>query len=190
MTGVAGTVARVFTVTLVAPLELVRTNLQAHGSQVAGKMVHYSGPVDVMRRVYATRGVVGMFNGLWPTLLRDVPFSSVYWTLYEYVRVTARQKAWLNDTGWSTFGVNFVAGAGAGMVASVVTTPFDVVKTHMQVRATVAKNAGESHGTVATIRSIVRSEGVGALMKGMGPRTAKVTPACAIMIRYYFLVMV
>jgi len=139
-TGLAGASARVFTATLVAPLELVRTNLQAHGSQIAGATVGYNGAMDVVHRVYKTNGVRGLFSGLWPTLLRDVPFSFVYWSLYEHIRSMAHESNLLRKSGSATFGINFVAGAIAGMTASIVTTPFDVVKTHMQIRATIAKS--------------------------------------------------
>lgn len=89
-------------------------------------------------------GVTGLWRGLFSTLLRDVPFSAVYWTNYEAI------KSFFGVTTPS-FGFSFFAGAVSGsvrhpifllivlfykfclQVAATLTVPFDVVKTHQQI---------------------------------------------------------
>lgn len=83
-------------------------------------------------------------TGLPPTLLRDVPFSGIYWTCYESI------KGYF-DVTTPSFQFSFLAGAASGMVKSffdtilivneiicpqisaLITTPFDVIKTHRQI---------------------------------------------------------
>lgn len=87
------------------------------------------------------------------------------------------------------FVVAFLAGAGAGSLASVVTHPFDVVKTRIQVEM-YSSGAGQNEstgGTFTQFRHIVRNEGFSTLFTGLLPRLAKVAPACAIMISCYEL---
>lgn len=48
-------------------------------------------------------------SGLPPTVLRDVPFSGIYWSCYESI------KGYFNVTT-PTFQFSFLAGATAGMV--------------------------------------------------------------------------
>ena len=75
----AGPIARTTTVMLSAPLELVRTRVQARAAGKAGSDTIRGVWNDVLR----TEGTAGLFRGVWPTLWRDVPFSMAYWFMYE-----------------------------------------------------------------------------------------------------------
>mmetsp|Transcript_28437 Transcript_28437/g.92140 ORF Transcript_28437/g.92140 Transcript_28437/m.92140 type:complete len:376 (-) Transcript_28437:2069-3196(-) len=213
----AGTVARSSTVVAIAPLELVRTQMQAQRSRLGAVVGALGGAVR-------EHGARSLFRGLFPTLLRDVPFSALYWMGYETIKraitpcAAAASAAEGGDVpagsdGSSTFLRAFAAGAGSGMVAAAVTTPFDVVKTRMQADIFTASASGTSAGgavppgpaaasltlsqqsrlTAQLLRSIVRHEGPRALFAGLTARVAKVAPACAIMIgsyeyaKYFFL---
>lgn len=57
-------------------------------------------------------GVTGLWKGLFSTLLRDVPFSAVYWMNYETI------KSFFGTTTPS-FGFSFLAGAISGSVRTV-----------------------------------------------------------------------
>lgn len=41
---------------------------------------------NALRSLIALRGISGLWQGLTPTLLRDVPFSGVYWGVYESIK--------------------------------------------------------------------------------------------------------
>lgn len=77
---------------------------------------------------------------------------------------------------------NLLAGSSAGAVAAVVTTPFDVVKTRLQVADRLHPRSSRE-----VMREIVAVEGVGGLFKGVVPRAARTAPACAIVIGSYEL---
>ena len=83
-----------------------------------------------------SQGVLGLWNGYTATLLRDVPFSALYWPLYEHTKyllnsysTSANIVVFYNHN----FIINFLSGAVAGSVASTVTLPFDVIKTLKQI---------------------------------------------------------
>ena len=130
-----------------------------------------------------TNGWLSLWRGLVPTLLRDVPFSGIYWTTYELIkpRVTSvllsRAERQPNE---STFAPAFVSGATAGMLAALLTQPFDVVKTHRQMH--LVDNAITTKSICTTI---VRDHGLAGFFAGLVPRVVKVAPACAIMISTY-----
>lgn len=69
------------------------------------------------------------FAGLSSTLLRDVPFSCLYWACYESLK-----KAFVSSESGPPLKFCLCAGAVGGAVAAVITLPFDVVKTHRYTR--------------------------------------------------------
>ncbi|KAM3614323.1 uncharacterized protein V6R79_012729 [Siganus canaliculatus] len=177
----AGAIARVGSATVISPLELIRTKLQAEKQS-------YRELTDCIRSAVHTEGWLSLWRGLGPTLLRDVPFSAMYWYNYELA------KSWLckhHNTREATFTITFVSGAVSGSIASIVTLPFDVVKTRRQVELgeLQARNLSSpvSSSTVSVMRRIVAQDGFTGLFAGFLPRLIKVAPACAIMISTYEL---
>jgi Mitochondrial carrier protein len=70
------------------------------------------------------RGLNGVYNGLGATLLRDVPFTSIQFTIYETLKPQF-EPSMARDA---------IVGAFAGTVAGFVTTPLDVCKTYLQTQ--------------------------------------------------------
>ena len=70
---------------------------------------------------------------------------------------------------------NAIAGGVAGTLAAVATTPLDVVKTQAQV-------GGRTEPVAQAVMRIARSSGVRGLFAGVGPRTARVAAAYAILV--------
>ncbi|KAH9006979.1 mitochondrial carrier [Lactarius hatsudake] len=67
--------------TMVYPLNLVRTRLQASGS--SGHPERYSGIGDVVVKTYRRDGWRGFYRGLVPTLAKVVPSVSISYLVYE-----------------------------------------------------------------------------------------------------------
>ncbi|TSK20195.1 Solute carrier family 25 member 40 [Bagarius yarrelli] len=175
----AGASARVGAATLISPLELIRTKLQSERQS-------YRQLITVIRSAVHTEGWLALWRGLGPTLLRDVPFSAMYWYNYE------KGKAWLcryNKTTEPTFSITFLSGAVSGSIASIVTLPFDVVKTRRQVELGELQarklTPQTSSSTYKVMKRIVAERGFQGLFAGFLPRLIKVAPACAIMISTY-----
>ncbi|KAI9512195.1 mitochondrial carrier [Russula earlei] len=66
---------------MVYPLNLVRTRLQASGS--SGHPERYSGIADVVRKTYGRDGWRGFYRGLVPTLAKVIPSVSISYMVYE-----------------------------------------------------------------------------------------------------------
>lgn len=100
---IAGGLARAVALSIVAPLELVRT-IQAGASSSSSSTTlsismssissssssssasSSSSSMDLLRSIYRTEGLRGLYRGWSPTLVRDVPYSALYWYCFEMFR--------------------------------------------------------------------------------------------------------
>ncbi|EDV27772.1 uncharacterized protein TRIADDRAFT_53797 [Trichoplax adhaerens] len=170
--------ARVTVVTAISPMELVRTKMQA--SKTAG----YGELVRIVYQEARISGVSTLWRGLGTTLMRDLPFSAFYWAGYENFK---KRFNTLTNGKYPNIS-NFSAGATSGMIVAAATTPFDVVKTHLQVDMgeTNSKNGSQKVPSMFAIMNNIRQQyGVRGLYTGVAARVIKVAPASAIMISTY-----
>lgn len=182
----AGSAARVVSVSLTIPFEVVRTRVQALDANLGRT------PRMEIANLIRNEGYRSFWKGLGPMLARDVPFSGLYWFLFEKIKSALKDVAPAPSTTAlisPDVKLAFVSGAAAGSLAAFVTTPFDVLKTRQQVE--VACKASDPNckppGVFHLISDILRSEGPQRLFAGAVPRTLRVAPACAIMIGSYEL---
>lgn len=178
---IAGMSARIFAVTVVNPLELIRTKMQS-------ERMSYREVGKAFSKMIGQYGVRGLFKGLPPTIMRDTPFSSIYWTSYETFKKYKKLQQ-------PDFYQSFVGGALSGSIAAAITCPFDVIKTHQQIEFgekfmdpngdTGLRKRQKQTSMSQTMRNIIKASGVRGFFAGLTPRLFKVTPACAIMISSY-----
>jgi len=172
----AGITARTFISTIASPLELIRTNLQSTPSSSSNPNTLRS-VISSIANLVQKQGPTTLWKGLGASLWRDVPFSGLYWANYEGL------KSWFNRNGREGTSVAFASGAMSGIIAALVTSPFDVLKTRRQ--ALIMSTPSHKTATFPLLRQMVQTEGYSALYTGIGPRIAKIAPACGVMIACY-----
>ncbi|KAE9553259.1 hypothetical protein FO519_003517 [Halicephalobus sp. NKZ332] len=175
-----GVFSRTAAVTIVSPLEMIRTKMQS-------EQISYYQIGKALKSMIKSDGYSSLFRGLAPTIMRDIPFSAIYWTSFE-----ALKKRFLEHFGQkkTTFGISFTCGAISGTIAAVVTQPFDLVKTQRQITLGEVGNGIQTFrvnetSTMNVIRKLVETRGYRAIFAGLTPRVVKVAPACATMIATY-----
>ncbi|XP_054910011.1 mitochondrial glutamate carrier 1-like [Poeciliopsis prolifica] len=135
-----------------------------------------------------TRGLAGLYRGAGATLMRDVPFSMIYFPLFANLNALGREgsEGQADVQAQAPFWQSFVAGCSAGSVAAVAVTPLDVIKTRLQ---TLQKGDGEDsyRGIVDCTRRIMRREGPSAFLKGAACRALVIAPLFGIAQGVYFL---
>ncbi|MBN3323074.1 GHC1 protein, partial [Atractosteus spatula] len=149
------------------------------------------GPAPLVRKVSATQiaqellrtqGIQGLYKGLGATLMRDVPFSVVYFPLFAHINRLGQPSPEEN----APFYHSFLAGCIAGSTAAVAVNPCDVVKTRLQ---SLNKGANEEsyNGVIDCVSKILRKEGPSAFLKGAGCRALVIAPLFGIAQVMYFV---
>ena len=136
--------------------------------------------VRVTAESVRTAGIRTLFLGYSATILRDVPFSGIYFCCYEFSKPYLRL---MNSL--SIDSQNFIAAGCAAAIAGTLTLPFDVIKTRQQMLLGDKLVGTSKISFISTYKHIVTNDGPRALLSGFGPRLLKVIPACAIMMSSY-----
>jgi solute carrier family 25 aspartate/glutamate transporter 12/13 len=116
-------------------------------------------------------GLMGLYKGASACLLRDVPFSMIYFPTYNHLK-----RDMFGESQTKKLGVLqlLTAGAIAGMPAAYLTTPCDVIKTRLQVEA--RKGEATYTGLTDAARKILKDEGFKAFFKGGPARILRSSP--------------
>merc|ERR1711988_849277 len=113
---------------------MIRTQIQSQHLKIS-----YDKMMSILVNGVRVNGIKSLWRGLVPTLLRDVPLSGIYWSLYETMKPIVTGSLFRGDSSHDTkatgtaFGPSFISGALSGMMAAALTHPFDVVKTHRPI---------------------------------------------------------
>ncbi|KAJ2497210.1 carnitine transporter [Coemansia sp. RSA 1972] len=166
----AGGFSAIPTTALMTPMERIKCTLQVSSGNGAGAA--YKGPIDAAMGIIRSGGITNLFKGTCATLLRDVPGSVAYFGAYELIK-----KALTNQSAGqgSISPVAIVTAGGlAGMANWAVAIPPDVLKSRLQTAPD-----GKYTGVRQVFIEMMRTEGAGALFRGMGPALLRAFPANA-----------
>ncbi|KAF4094822.1 mitochondrial glutamate carrier 1 [Onychostoma macrolepis] len=191
----AGCGAGTCQVIITTPMEMLKIQLQDAGRieaqrKLMPQAVTPGGPVEVKsptamqltRQLLKEKGIAGLYKGLGATLLRDVPFSIIYFPLFANLNNLGKRGA----DGPAPFYVSFISGCAAGSTAAVAVNPVDVIKTRLQ-SLTRGSQEDTYSGVSDCIRKILRNEGPGAFLKGAYCRALVIAPLFGIAQVVYFL---
>ncbi|CAM6014905.1 unnamed protein product [Sphagnum balticum] len=161
---------------IVTPFEVVKIRLQQQKG-LGRELLKYKGPVHCATTIIREEGVLGLWAGAAPTVMRNGTNQAVMFT----AKNMCDNLLWHKQEG---DGVtlqpyqSMTSGFLAGFAGPVCTGPFDVVKTRL-----MAQSASEIRykGMVHALGRIYTEEGLFALWKGLVPRLMRIPPGQAIM---------
>ncbi|KAH8554760.1 mitochondrial carrier domain-containing protein [Umbelopsis sp. PMI_123] len=175
---VAGGSAGASQVVFTNPLEIVKIRLQIQGEQAKNLDVPKRSAIWIVKNL----GIVGLYKGASACLLRDVPFSAIYFPVYAHLKKDVFHEGPEHKL---TIGELLTAGAIAGMPAAYFTTPADVIKTRLQVEA--RKGQTTYNGIADAARKIYAEEGFKAFFKGGPARIFRSSPQFGVTLTVYEL---
>lgn len=148
--------------TLTSPLDVVKILNQVGTPEGKGGFLRSVG------LIYRSEGLGAFFKGNLMAILRLFPYNAIQFTAYNEIRshVPPRNRY---------AHVDFIAGAGAGIIATVITYPLDMLKTRLTTNH-VQKGRAHYKGILDAVKTIAREEGTLALYKGLWTSVLGVIP--------------
>ena len=177
---VAGGGAGASQVIFTNPLEIVKIRLQVQGEAIKRGLMTAAEKQSAMS-IVRELGLSGLYKGSSACLLRDIPFSAIYFPTYAKMK-----RHFSNEDGTpSSAGHLLLAGAIAGVPAAGLVTPADVIKTRLQVKY----KAGDIQyrGIMDCAANIMRTEGFTAFWKGAIARVCRSSPQFGVTLVSYEL---
>jgi len=121
MKSIAGGASGSIATAVCYPLDVVRTRLMAPNST-------YRGIAPTLMRVVREEGALGMYKGIFPTLLQRIPDLCIHFAVYETAKFELVRR-FEPTLGWQ--GCTIGASCVAGLASVTVTLPLDVIRRRM-----------------------------------------------------------
>ena len=121
----------------------------------------YTSQWEAVRKIATKEGMKGLYRGSAATVLRDAPFSGLYLMFYIKSKQVVKSYTELEELMAIH---NLICGVFAATMASVITQPADVIRTHQQVEQSRLK------GTHEVVRAVIKAKGVSGLFTGISLR--------------------
>lgn len=164
---------------IVTPFEVVKIRLQQQKG-LSPDLLKYKGPVHCARMIIREEGLLGLWAGAAPTVMRNGTnqaamftaknaFDGILWNRHE------------GDGKLLQPWQSMISGFLAGTAGPVCTGPFDVVKTRLMAQSKSGGGELKYRGMLHAISTIYAEEGLLALWKGLLPRLMRIPPGQAIM---------
>ncbi|KAG0268377.1 hypothetical protein DFQ27_006869 [Actinomortierella ambigua] len=191
--GLVGALAGASEAFFVVPFELVKVRLQdplsspkyAGASAEAGRPWRtYSNSVQATRRIWRQEGILAFSRGLEATFWRNSSWSAMYFGTIHAVRLAFPERPSHPLDKHEKMAKSFVAGTLGGLLGTLVSSPFDVVKSRIQsCTGNRLHVAGRSNPWAwSAIWTLLRQEGYRAPFKGLGTKLLRLGPGGGILL--------
>ncbi|KDQ16948.1 hypothetical protein BOTBODRAFT_221060 [Botryobasidium botryosum FD-172 SS1] len=156
---------------VVVPFELVKIKLQ-------DKATVFKGPLEVVKHIIRTDGVLGLYKGMESTFWRHVWWNGGFFGSIFQIRALLPKA----ETPQAQLMNNFISGSVGGCVGTMVNTPFDVVKSRIQGYNPVPGVVPKYRWTYPSLYIIFKEEGAAALYKGFVPKVLRLAPGGGVLL--------
>jgi solute carrier family 25 protein 38 len=163
---IAGAVSRVSVGFLLNPLSVLKARYESN-------MYGYSSLGSALGSIWK-QGPSGLLRGFMASSLRDAPYAGLFVVFYEGLKKEAIRLPFA-DSGDYSAAIHTFAAASAGGLATIVTHPFDVIKTKVQVRS-----EDRYQGFARTVLTIWRQRGLMGFLDGASLRMSRKVLSSAI----------
>ena len=159
------------------PADLVNVRMQNDAKLPPAQRRNYAHVGEALMRVAKTEGVASLWNGVGPNVCRAMLMTSGQLASYDLFKNNLVSRCGLSD---KRLGTQLLASCLAGVVATVLTQPVDVVKTRVMNASRTAASAGTAACTppspLQLVKQMLATEGPAAFFKGFVPALTRLGP--------------
>lgn len=160
-----------------SPTDLVKVQMQMEGRRrLEGKPVRVTSCAQAFTSVFMESGIRGLWRGWVPNVQRSILVNVGDLVTYDLVKRQLLLKSSLPDN----FVTHGISSACSGLVACIMCTPADVVKTRVMNQPTGNGRPLLYKGSIDCVVKTVRQEGIAALYKGFVPTYCRLGPWLAV----------
>ncbi|GMI87399.1 Uncoupling Protein 3 [Hibiscus trionum] len=149
------------------PIDLTKTRLQLHGESqpLSSSTRRPTNAFRVAAAIVRDQGVLGLYQGLSPAILRHLFYTPIRIVGYENLRNL------VSTDGSLSLSSKALVGGISGVIAQFVASPADLVKVRMQADGRLISKGLQPRykGPFDAFKKIVSTEGIGGLWKGVLP---------------------
>lgn len=147
------------------PCDLVLIRMQADGALDVSKRANYKGVIDALSRIAREEGVLSLWKGCGPTVVRAMALNLGMLSTYSEAKHQLEKR-------YGTTTLTFLGSSAiAGFAASFLSLPFDFIKTRLQQNTTLKYT-----GSIDCIKKVIKQEGIFTFYKGFGTFFFRIAP--------------
>jgi hypothetical protein len=159
-------IARLIQSILINPISVIKTRFEVVGFN------SYSSMFEAVQKIKKEEGYRGFFKGLKPGLIKDVPASGIFYSMYEFFKMKVNH--------WGIRGIQYQAALSSFLttiILIVVTNPLDVLRTRLLYLHFSKNKNHEYKGIITGVCQIAKQEGIHGLLSGIAPKFVKKSAA-------------
>ncbi|KAI8341652.1 mitochondrial carrier domain-containing protein [Chlamydoabsidia padenii] len=150
------------------PGDVVNVRMQYDGQLPVQQRRNYKHALDGVVRIAREEGVASLFRGLGPNMNRAILMTSSQCVSYDTFKDLLLRYSPLQDG----LILHFTSSTLAGLVATTVCSPVDVIKT----RIMTASSSDRKMSSLNVMSSMYRNEGLASFFKGWTPAFIRLAP--------------
>jgi len=155
-------IARLVQAIAINPILVIKTRYEVVGFN------SYGGMRDAFKHIRKEEGIRGFYSGLRTNIIKDVPASAVFYSMYEFFKME------LNTLGITNIQMQaLISSISSSVILIVLTNPLDVIRTRQQYQHFSDNSDHNYTGIIQGYRLIWKTEGFKGLFVGIAPRLIK-----------------
>ncbi|KAG2206750.1 hypothetical protein INT47_003692 [Mucor saturninus] len=150
------------------PGDVINVRMQNDGQLPLDQRRNYKHAIDGILRISREEGVATLFRGLGPNINRAILMTSSQCVSYDLFKSFLLNRTSMQDG----ISLHLISSVLAGLVATTVCSPVDVIKTRIMSASTTDHSMSATH----IMKTMLKSEGLPSFFKGWTPAFIRLGP--------------